>query len=163
MKEEYGMNTSLDKFPKVREVLCPPGYIGKEERYQYQYPIIMRYLNNKINGWNVGDFLYEIGGRTVALYAITEFTELVINDLKRCDKPIEVVSICDKNSKKYEDGFHEYEVTDMDNLLALYQSKRVDKILICSIFHVNEIYADLMERGIGLNDLISVNSAIFNG
>lgn len=163
MKKEYEMYTSLDIFPKVREIKCSPDYIGKEERYQFQYPIIMRYLKNKISGWNIGDFLYEIGIQKVALYAITEFTELVINDLERCSKPIEVMLICDKNSKKYEEGYLEYEVTGIDNLLAYYKSKKIDKVLICSIFHVNEIFSDLMERGIRLDDMLSVNSAIVNG
>lgn len=159
-KRERKMNV----FPTVQEpVFRDADYINTAERYQYQYPIIMRYLKNKINEWNIGDFLYEQGAQKIVLYAITEFTELVVEDLKRCKKPIKIAAICDKNKQKYIEGFQQYEVIGIDELMDGYESKKFDKILICSIFHVNEIFDDLMERKIELEDMISVNAAIFNG
>lgn len=151
-------------FPTIQEpIFSKDKYINTAERYQYQYPIIMRYLKNKINNWNIGDFLHEQGAYKVVLYAITEFTELVIDDLNRCENPMQIASICDKNNKKYIDGFHQFKVIGINELVAGYKTNEFDKILVCSIFHANEIYTDLMEREIKLEDIISINTAIFNG
>ncbi|TCL58122.1 hypothetical protein EDD76_107238 [Kineothrix alysoides] len=151
-------------FPKIQEpIFKDNNYIDIAERYQYQYPIIMKYLKNKIDGWNIGDFLYEQGAQKIALYAITEFTELVAEDLEKCDKSIKIVAICDKNNQNHRNGFHQNEVIGIDKLVEEYESKKIDKILICSIFHANEIFYDLMERKIKLEDMITVSTAIFNG
>jgi hypothetical protein len=164
MSKDCKCERKMNMFPTVQEpIISDDNYIDTVERYQYQYPIIMRYLKNKINDWNVGDFLYEQGAHKLVLYAITEFTELVIEDLKRCEKPIKIASICDKNNQKYIDGFQKYKVIGIDELVAGYESKKFDKILICSIFHANEIFTGLMERKIKLEDMISVSTAIFNG
>jgi hypothetical protein len=164
MIKDYKSERKMNMFPTVQEpIKRNDKYIDTVERYEYQYPIIMRYLKNKINDWNIGDFLYEQGAQKIVLYAITEFTELVIEDLNRCEKPIKIEAICDKNKQKYIDGFQQYEVIGIDELVERYESKKFDKILICSIFHSNEIFADLMKLKINLEDMIAVNAAIFNG
>lgn len=149
-------------FPEVKGVVCSARSIDTDERHQYYYPIIMRYLKNKILGWNVGDFLYEQGVHNFALYAITEITRVVIMDLEKCNKPVKLNVICDKNYKKYSEGFFQHEVISITDLIDLYKMKKIDKIIICSIFYMNEIFGELMNGGVELEDVISINSAIFN-
>lgn len=153
--------TDFKVFPtKIKE--RKSGVIEREERFEYQYPIIMKYLKNKISGLNIGDFFKRIEGKNFAIYAITEFTELVCDDLKLYDDSIRLVYICDRNYQKFCKGYKDYQVVGIDNLVNDYNAGKIDKVLICNIFHANEIFDDLQSRGIALKDLVSVNSAIFN-
>lgn len=160
------MEKELRMFPEIREVTGSPA--DRNERYAYQCPIVMKYLKNKLNGWNIGVFLQEIRVKKVALYAVTEFTEYVVRDLesfknlKIKEATIDIVCICDRNYSKYKMGFHGCDVIGVDELTDAYKANKIDKILICSVFHVNEIFQDLMHRGVPLEDLISVTSAIFS-
>lgn len=164
MSKDCERERNMNMFPTVQNPrIADDNYIDTAERYEYQYPIIKRFLENKINEWNIGDFLYEQGAQNIVLYAITEFTEFVVDDLKRCERPIRISAICDKNNQKYMYGFQQHEVIGIDKLVAGYHAKKFDKILICSIFHVNKIFSDLMGRNIKQKDMISVSAAIFNG
>lgn len=149
-------------FPKVKEVVENPTIVDKYERAQYQYSIVMRYLRNKIAGWKITDFLRGIETTNLAIYAITEFTDLICEDMQNEPNSECVKYICDKNADKYGNGYGKYAVVNIDRLIADYKQKKIDKVLICSIFHVNEIFEELINRGIALEDLISVTNAIFS-
>lgn len=138
------------------------GYITKEERYQFQYPIIMKYLRKKVSGWSVGDYLSRIGGKNIALYAMTEFTELAYEDLTCNDSKVTVVCICDKNFTKFTDGYRGRDVIGLADMAELYRKKEIDKILVCSIFHINEIVREILAQGVDLDDIISISTAIYN-
>lgn len=153
--------TDFNVFPtKIME--RKNGVIAREERFEYQYPIILKYLKNKISGLNIGDFFDKIEGKNFAIYAITEFTDLVCDDLKSYDDSIKLVYICDRNYQKFCKGYKGYQVVGIDKMVKDYNARKIDKVLICNIFHANEIFEDLQNRGIALRDLVSINSAIFN-
>lgn len=148
-------------FPTVQEVINKPNYVDVNERYQYQYPIIMRYLKNKIRGWGIGDFFEKNRVKKIVLYAVTEFTELVCDDLKNGDAFAELTYICDKNYMKFSEGYKGHQVVGIEKLLEDYEADEIEQIVVCSIFHANEIFEELLQRGIRLDDLVSINNIIF--
>jgi len=156
------VNEAKKILPMVEIPKRDDNYVSKEERYQFQYPIIMKYLKKKVSGWNVADCLANMGGKKIAIYAITEFAELVCEDLKQNDKQVEIVCICDRNYTKFEGGYCGKEVIGPQEMIERYHKKEMDKILVCSIFHVNEIINELLGRGVELDDVISITTAIYN-
>lgn len=146
---------------RVRAVVdTATGYIDKTSRFIYQYPLVMEYLNRKISGWNLGDFMYDIGAKNIALYALTEFTEIAITDIKRSTKHIQIRCIGDKKIQSAGSMVDDIEVISKEMLVKEYLNGTLDKILICSVFHANEIFNELMEEGIELDDLISITAAV---
>ena len=149
-------------YPSVHEVIYKPDYIMLNERYQYQYPIIMQYLKNKIQGWGIDRFFIETGVKRVAFYAITEFTELACDDLQNKPSFIELAYICDKNYQKFAMGYKGYQVVGIEKLVKDYHAGIIDQIVVCSIFHINEIFEELLKRGVRLDNLISIINIIFS-
>ncbi|HCL04325.1 MAG TPA: hypothetical protein DHW61_18265 [Lachnoclostridium phytofermentans] len=148
-------------FHWLPDVVCNNinGIVTKEIRYEYQYPLIMKYLKMKIAGYSVGDFTRKINVNRIALYAITEFTDLFIDDLKTYDEQL-VVTVADKKADKYPNGYKKYDVIFPQELYRLYEQKQIDCILVCSIFHENEVIKELLKIGFDINDLITVGTAI---
>lgn len=161
MRSEEKVNLVNDTFPQVSEVVKREDYLEADRRQQYLYPIVMRYLKRKIAGWNVSDFFKMAGAKRIVLYAVTEFTELFCDDLKQQGSGAEILYVCDKKYGKYSRGYKGYRVVGIDEMLQAYQIGMIDHIVICSIFHENEIFAELLERGVQLEHLISINTVIF--
>lgn len=147
-------------FPEV--VARPKGIIFEEERQIYQYPIVMKYLQKKIDGWNVAHFFEKRNIKNVALYAIVEFTDLVIDDWNRSDSQSKIVAISDKNYKKYKAGYKGCQVISVNELIENYKTGKIQMIVVCSIFHENEIFRELMNNGVQQDSLISINSVVFD-
>lgn len=155
--------SSIKMFPEIQNVISKSDYINQEEKKLYQYPIIKRYLEKKINGWSISDFFARNGIEKIVLYAISEFTELVCNDIYSNKNFQDIIYICDKNYTKYLKGYKGFSVVGVDKLIEDYQDNRIDKIIICSIYSSNEIFDNLLEKGVELNDLITLNYIIFEG
>lgn len=153
---------AVKKFPGVFDKETSDRYIDLNERYLYQYQIIMKYLQKSVTGWNAGKFFDRNDIRHLIVYAITEFTDLVIEDLNHAWCKVNVDCVCDKSFEKFSHGYKGLDVVGIDTLLKKYQSGEADKILICSIFHENEVYQELMNLGISQKDLISVIDVIFD-
>lgn len=155
------MDVNGTVFPQIPATNVNKAKINREERYCFQFPVMIKYLKKKAMGWSIADFLQGIAVKKVVLYAVTDFTGIVLNDISGCAKEIEVVCICDKNSAMYQDGYENCDVINPDEMMDMYEKKQIDKILICSIMHEKNIFDDLMQRGIPLDDLISINAAIY--
>lgn len=135
--------------------------ISKEERYQYQYPFIMEYLKNKIQGKDISILLNNMGIYKIAIYALTEFAELVYDDLSRKLNKIEIVCISDKNYQKFPQGFRKSQVIGIEELKKQYENGKIDAVLNCSIFHENEVMQELISKDIKHEHIISVINIIF--
>lgn len=134
----------------------------QEYRKIYQYPIVMKYLQNKIKGWNICDFFDAYGYKNVVLYAITEITELVKDDILFSDNQLESFSLCDSDAARFANGYSGRPVMDMNKLLEQYQCGEIDCIVICSLFHENEIFYALMQKGIPQSCIISITSIVYS-
>lgn len=149
-------------FPKVKKIVTKYNSAERNERYRYQCPVVMRYLENKLRGWNIGVFFEQIQTEKIALYAVTEFTEYVLRDLRGSDFPVEVRCIGDRNFIRFPQGVCQTEVVSPNEVLRRYQSGEIEKIMICSLFHENAVFEDFMNQGVRQEDLLSVTSAIFS-
>ncbi len=135
--------------------------ITNHERYQYQYPFIWEYLKNKIQRNELYILLSELGFYKIALYALTEFAELVYDDLVENSYGVEVVCVTDKRYQNFVNGFRTKKVTGIDELEEKYKNGEIDVVLNCSIFHENEVFNELISRGIGQEHIISIINCIF--
>lgn len=138
------------------------GIYAGAERDARIYPVIYRYLKNKIAGWNIGDFFNTLKKKNIAIYAVTEFADLMIDDLKAYDKDISVKNICDKNHINFPNSYKGINVVSIDVLVEQYIKKAIDIVVICSLFHENEIFDELVENNIEMRDIVSIVDIIFS-
>ncbi|MBE5882423.1 MAG: hypothetical protein E7289_08975 [Lachnospiraceae bacterium] len=155
------MSEKGNVFPQIPATNVNVAKTNREKRYCFQFPVMMKYLKKKAEGWSIADFLRGIGAKRVVLYAVSDFTGIVIKDIVNCKEPVEIVCVCDRNSEAYAGGYESCKVVNPDEMLDMYENKRIDKILVCSIMHEKNIFEDLTGRGISLDDLISINAAIY--
>ncbi|MBQ8197890.1 MAG: hypothetical protein IJZ76_00480 [Lachnospiraceae bacterium] len=148
-------------FPKVNKVLNNRNIVEIATRRQYQYPILERYLKRKIQGWSIGLFLNSINTKKIVLYAVTEFTEFAMLDLQNFNGDIEVLCICDRAAQSYAKGFCGASVVGVDQMMKMYENKEFEKVLVCTCSHANSVFSDLLSRGVNLDDIISISSAIY--
>ncbi|HCT89978.1 MAG TPA: hypothetical protein DF613_01145 [Lachnospiraceae bacterium] len=154
------MKEQTDILPKIKRCKHPPDRITYEQKCMTHEKILLRYLNRAINGWSVADFLGVEKINEYALYAITDFTEIVCDDLEHAGYFVPK-GICDKRASEYPDGYKGRKVMDIDELTDLYFMGKIRKIIILSVLHENEIIDSLLCRGIALNDLISIVSILY--
>lgn len=135
-----------------------------EHKKHEQYPIIMKYLQNKLKGWSIQHFFDKYHYKNVALYSATEFAELALDDIRhnRADK-LKNLYICDLNAhKSFVNGFAKHPVISIDELITQDQKGNIDCIIICNLYHRNEIKTDLIRRGIEPKKIITIFSVIFS-
>lgn len=150
-----------DIFPQILEIQAQKGRASHEKRCLFQEKILQHYLMKKIEGWSVQDFLKKEKIEKYALYAVTDFIELFIKDLEKNggNKP---KVICDKNAKEFCRGMMGYVVQYPEEMLLLYNSGEIQKIIIMSVLHENEIIDELLKKGVLLHDMISIVSVLYS-
>lgn len=157
------MNDVDRKYPPVIEweiSSLPQGTVGSQAWYAHQYPIIKKFFQKKMDGWSFGDFLLEQDCKSVVLYAITDFSDLVARDLIHSAPEIELKYFACNDAERHTHGYMGLGVYGVDKLAEDYLAGKVDKIVVCNIFHTNEIFNDLLAAGILLRDLISICSVV---
>lgn len=150
------------KFPSINPTRTKRGIMRDIERNGYLYPVVLRFLKNKIQGWSTADFFACIEKKDIAAYAITELTELLTDDIRNGGSEINIRYICDRRYSKYPGGYKGIEVIGMDKLIREYKAGVFNRIVICSVIHVNEIFGDLMEAGVAQGDIVSITDIIFS-
>lgn len=147
--------------PVVVDSLKDNGKASYEKKCLFHERFLYRYLIRKIEEWSVKDFLEIEGINKYALYAVTDFTILFIKDLEK-NGGIRPEIICDKNAKNICNGALGYMISIPDEMINLYKSKRIQKVIVMSVLHENEIINELLKRGIMLNDIISFVSVLYS-
>lgn len=151
----------MDIFPQIIETFPERGKASLERKCIFHERLLYQYLQKKIKGWGVKDFLAAERIDNYALYAVTDFTKLFIDDLDNCQESNISGIICDRNAEIFEKGFKGRTVISLKDLVDLYKNEKVKKIIIMSVLHENEIINELLERGISLNDIISFVSILY--
>lgn len=134
--------------------------ISQELRKQYHYEILKQYLKKQIRAESIFEPIIQHGYRKICLYAITDLTELVIYDLLQLKK-CEVIYVCDRNYKKYQNGIWGIKVIDQKYLISDILNKNIDLVLVCNPMRENDIFDELIEGGIPQEKIISIISLIF--
>lgn len=151
-----------DIFPQMTEVSYGQGRASYEKKCIFHERILYRYLMRKIEGWSVKHFLDMEGIKRYALYAVTDFTILFLKDLEQNEGIDAPVIICDKNAKAFQLQFNHWPVILPNELFTQYKDGKIDKIIVMSILHENEIIDELIKEGILLNDVISFVSVLYS-
>lgn len=151
------------RYGKVRYARSKNGrYIGREERSIYQYALIKKYLEKKLEGKRIGDFFLNQGICSFSLYAVTEFTNFLLKDIETEKSGVAVSEIIDRNAVEINmTGFLTREVIGVQDMCRRYESGSIKTIVVCSIFHEQEVFHELILKGIRQEDLISVIDVIY--
>ena len=155
MREHTGI------FPSIIKCELSTGIISYEQKCLFHEQLLLQYLRKSVNGWALIDFLSVQNINKFVLYAITDFTEIVCDDLKH-KQVYGQGRICDKRAVDFRDGYKGWEVIGVEELVNLYHTNEINKIIILSVLHENEIMDDLLNQGIKLNDLISIVSILYS-
>lgn len=147
-------------YPEIIATDLIEGYIGNEERYIYQYPIVMQYLKKKIDNRCVTDYLKSVGIERIVIYAATEFAELLVKDILNTDTDM-IWAVCDKKAKAIGKTYNNCKVISIDEMMIDYSNKKFDKIVVCSIFHKNAVIDELLEKGVDFDDILTAIQVIF--
>lgn len=151
-----------DLFPQVVEIPGTYAKAGYEKKCIFHEKILYHYLQRKIWGWSVGNFLEEEKIEKYALYAITDFTSLFLTDIEQKKGKESFGVICDKNAGAFPFGYKGEPVLMPEELICRYRSGSIRKIIVMSILHENEIIDELMDKGVLLKDIISFVSVIYS-
>lgn len=159
MKGNQNMDESI--FPRIFEMQETEVRASYEKKCFYHERFLYRFLTKKIEGWGVKNFLEseEIG--QYALYAVTDFTNLFMKDLEKNGGKKPRI-ICDKNFNKFRRIIGGYVVSNPEELVDLYKSENIQKIIVMSIIHENEIMEELLKKGIQIGDMISIVSVLYS-
>ena len=133
----------------------------EEERQSYHYLLMKKYLCNKIGGWNIGEFFAAYGYKRIALYAVSEFLEIFLQDIAQY-KGAPEITVYDTYADRIVEPVMGYKVQSRDELLRRINNGEVDCIVICSLIHENAIFDDLMGRGVSQEKLLSIASVIYS-
>lgn len=120
------------------------------------------YLRKKMDGWSVCDYLHNKGMTNFALYAMTNLSELMIRDIRNTDTSCMPIMISDRDAGKIKGDYLDCKVVVPAYLQKAYHVGKIEKIIITSVLHENEIYLDLMNSGINQRDIISFVTVLTN-
>ncbi len=148
-----------DIFPQMTEV----SKVSYEKKCFFHERILYHYLMRKIEGWSVKNFLVMESIKRYALYAVTDLTTLFLKDLEQNGEDTGASGIiCDKNAGAFQFRFNNRSVILPDELVGQYKDGKIDKIIVMSFWHENEIIDELIKEGILLNDIISFVSVLYS-
>lgn len=148
-------------FPLIKRNNIKSGIINGNERNVYLYPIIYKFLNNKISGWSVCEY-FDNDINEIALYAFSDLARMIIKDLSNKRGKIQSIYITDKRYIDYGKDYYGIEIISVNQLICFYKQHKIKKIVVCSAFCENEIIQELIELGINSQDIISVVEILYS-
>ncbi|WP_051563196.1 Coenzyme F420 hydrogenase/dehydrogenase, beta subunit C-terminal domain [Butyrivibrio sp. LB2008] len=134
------------------------GKITNEVRRDYYYPIIYKYLENKINGVEISDRIKKRKIKKIILYGVTDILQIVIKDLNECEG-IDI-AIADRNWEFYKESYPEFEVISKERIPTLIEQDKADAVIICNLLREKQIMEELFECGVPDSRVISIASFI---
>ena len=152
------------KYPQVEmiEWKYHPDYIRldttkNDDWYIYLFRYLKKYINKILEGWSVKDFFENIPVDKLAVYTDTVFTDVLVGDLKRSAK--EPICVSDK---KFEIEENDENVCFLppSTLFEKYKAGKISKIIVCGMFHENEIMDFLLTMGFELDDVITLSTIL---
>ncbi len=121
------------------------------DRLDSYYHLLVQWMRNKYNGWNISDYFSDKEYRKIAIYGMGEIGDLLYNDLKEAG--ISVEYSIDQVGGSYIKELPGYTLRD--------ELPEVDAIIITPIFAIEDIMNSL--RRVTSAQLISVQEIIYNG
>lgn len=126
----------------------------EKEKYKMYYQLAKRWLDNKNEGKDIGQFFKDNGIKTIAIYGLGTLGELFYEDIKKTD--IKVLYFIDKNAEGLYRKEDEPEVVAISDVC---RKEMPDAIVITPVYDYNDIDNELEEAGcnimrISLEDVI---------
>lgn len=149
-------------FPAIVDVPVQEGKADYEQKCFFHERVLYQYLSRKMDGFSVKHFLSMEQIENYALYALTDFTHLCIKDLSQNNKGSFPKLIADRDAGKNNCKIEGIVVVGPEELVSQYQQGNIDKIIVMSIIHENEIIDWLLKRDIRLDDIISFVSVLYS-
>lgn len=135
-----------ETFPEVDKNSIKTGILVGNQHEILYYPIVLKYLKNVLNGWHIVDFCMKMGKNKVALYAMTEFTDLILDDFSNSTSMDYIEGIYDRNSFNLNKNYRGIELNNVDTMLRNIKENKIDCIVICSFNNENAIFKELVEK-----------------
>lgn len=147
-------------FPEVDKNSIKSGIAS--QRDVLYYPIILKYLKNVLNGWHIAEFCMKMEKKNIALYAITEFTDLILDDFRNSSSLDYIEGIYDRNSIKYNNKYRGIQLNSVDTMLQNIKENKIDCIIICSFNSENAIFSELIEnKNVDRHMIFSITEILF--
>lgn len=154
------MSDNKKMFP---EIFCTiPESIPRDEKYKFYYPIVIKCLENMMEGKRAIEFFKKIKVKRIVLYAVNELSKYLCFDLKEENDDVLVLYICDQNAKKISETIYDKKVYDTFYLYEDYKRGNIEKIVICNLLYENEIVHELTNNGILLKDILLFSNVIYD-
>lgn len=155
---------SDQKYPAVEEIEWKyhPDYIRmditkNDDWYIYLFGYLKKYMDKVLRGWSIRDFFEDVPAGKIAVYTDTVFTDVIVRDLRRTvKKPIFV------SDKKFETIKNNENACFLPSqiLFEKYKADEIAKIIVCGMFHANEIMDDLIDMGFEIDDIITLSTIL---
>ena len=152
----------IEKILKISEISNKNIRTNKEEKYSLEYPVIKKYLENKIYGKDITNLLLQLGKKKIGLCGLNYLADFLYMDIKDNHEGLEVVCVSDKNYLNFCEGFQGYSVMSNDRIIEEYHRGTVDTFIICSIINCNEMIETLINKKVKNEDIISIVTLIYN-
>ena len=138
-----------------------PVKISDNERYLYQYDIVAKYLEKKMQKFSVAEMFCRLGMKRVVLYAVTDLLNLVLTDILN-DKRDVSVFISDRQFQWMNGWYRGMAVIAPCELKRLIEQNVLDGIIVCNPIRENEIIDGFLGEGIELKKIYSLVSLIYD-
>lgn len=146
---------------EAMEEYLKPGGISDTERHLYQYDIVNKYLEKKIQGCSIEKKLHQYGADRIVLYAVTDLLDMVLTDILSGTGEFSVF-ISDRQYRQLNGWYKGMQVVAPHELKHLIENKMIDGIVVCNPMRENEIIDGFLADGIGLEKIFSLVSLIFD-
>lgn len=138
-----------------------PDKISNNERRLYQYDIVFKYLEKKIQGFSIGKILHRFGIKRIVLYAVTELLDLALEDILNGKNNFDIL-ISDRQFQRLGGEYRGMPVAAPQELRQIVSGDDTYGIIVCNPVRENEIIDELIAEGVGLEKIYSLVSFIFD-
>ena len=122
--------------------------------------VIVELFKNSRAFERAGGLKEYIYNNNVCLYAYTDITKELINALSKCGGK-KTVYVSDRDIEKLKNsGFKR--ILSKDEMKRKYTSRLIRKVIICSLYYLNDIFDEMVAEGFDKSDLISVESVVWD-
>lgn len=128
------------------------------EKYSFCYPVLRQCLINELEKRNLVNLSEIARLNRIGLYAVNEFMDYMIVNMKELDIGIRVY---DRNFEAFSEGYKGYEVRSYENAVYDCINGVIDKIVICNLTHGTSIAESFLTDGVSGKDIRLVDMIVY--
>lgn len=132
------------------------------ERQRTQYPILYEYLKRQVSDRPVLSTIRRLGLRRVALYALTDMTQLVLEDMRSAGDEFTVYAACRNEWRFEKTGWQGLKVLSASELCRMEDAGKLDGVIVCNPPKENCIISDLTKAGFPIKKVYTIGALVFD-